>query len=85
MQFAWSRCRLRDLLIDKLAKESVRIWCSLLIIDNRQSINPMRYDLRNILDFAVVEMQDLRDTRAGILGGESIIFTPCVGSLRHLE
>ena len=74
-----------DLLLDKLGEERVGVRCSFLIVDDRQCVDPRVDDLGYIGHLRAVEVKNLCDTSAGVLGREGIVVAAGVGALCNLE
>ena len=74
-----------DLLFDQLGEEGVGVRSCFLIVGDGQGVDPGVDNVGHILHLAAVEVKDLGDTGASVLGCESIVVAAGVGALSDLE
>ena len=74
-----------NLLFNQLGEERVSVRRSFLVIGDRQGVDPSVDDFRDIGHLAAVEVEDLGDAGARVLGGESVVVAASVGALSDLE
>jgi hypothetical protein len=75
----------RNVLIHQPSQKPIRKRRRLLIIDDRQRVDPRVDILLDILDLGAVEVQNLRNTRARVLRSKNIVVAAGVRSLDDFE
>src|SRR4051794_36117433 len=74
-----------DVLLNKLGQVGVGVGSRLFIVGDGEEVYPLRNHLVDLLNVGRVEVQNLGNGRARILGGVHIVFVSGVGELQRLK